>query len=447
MITPKLQSLTHYKQLAQTSLGLQQSIINITGSVIASGLAAISLILLSRFLGPDHFGQFSTAFALLLILVRLNDLGLSVATSKLVPIADTPEERDTLLSQILRLRIAYAGITIVIGVIVSQFLSKYLLASNPSLILLAFILSSATALFEHTQFSLQALQRFKLSALINSAQGFLKLLFVIPFILMIMQNNVSLEIMVVLIFIFYMLSPAFPIILAKAIKPKLLPLHIALDESVNLNLLRIKIWKIAKHASLGIVAAGVIENVDILFAQAALNDYEAGLLGGTSRIALLLYILAYALGNVLNPRVARYRDWINMHKFWSKAWLIVGGSVVGFVLSMFFAQPLILCTIGRAYLPALVVLRIMFAAGFISIAVMPFIAMFYAFDKAWYFSVSGIVQLIIVLVGNSLFVPIYGIEAAAWTRVVARAVLLIFTIYLARREFIKMVKRAEKSTV
>ncbi len=444
MLTPKLQSLTHYKKLVQDSLGLKQSIINLVGSVIASGLSAVSLILLSRFLGPDHFGQFSTAFALLLILVRLNDLGLSVATSKLVPTANTPEERDSLLGQIFRLRIAYAGIIIVVGVIVTQFLPKYLLASNPSLILLAFILSGATALFEHAQFSLQALHNFKLSALINGAQGFLKLVFILPFVLIIAQNNVSLEAMVVVIFIVYTLAPALPVILAKTIKPKLLPVHLKLDESVNLSQLRLNIWKIAKHASLGIVCAGIIENIDILFVQASLNDYEAGLLGGVSRIALLLYVLAYALGNVLNPRVAHYRDWLNMDKFWRKAWLIVGASVIGFVFSMFLAQPLILYTIGREYLPAVGVLRIMFGAGFLTIAVIPFIAMFYAFDLPWYFSVTGVLQLLIVLLGNGLLVPRYGIEASAWTRVASRAVLLVFTICLARREFQKLVNNTEK---
>ena len=166
--------------------------------------------------------------------------------------------------------------------------------------------------------------------------------------------------------------------------------------------------------------------------QSYLNDHQAGLLGGVTRIALLLYIVGYAIGNVLNPRVAKYKKIEDLMSFWKKSWLIVVLCVLGFVLSMFIAQPLIIYTIGITYLPALGALKILLAAGFVTIALMPFIAFFYSFNLSWYFSVSGILQLMIVIGGNLWLVPVYGIEAAAWVRLVARGLLLIFTIALAR---------------
>ncbi len=440
MITSKLQSITHYQEIKETvlnSVGLRQSFINIAGSVIASGLAALALMLVSRFLGPEYFGQFSTAFALTLILMRLNDLGLSTATSKLVPAAANPAQKKGLLSLIFRFRLALSGLIIVAGVICSQFLPNYLLTANPALILLAFLLTAPMAFFEHTQFSLQALQKFKLSALLNSGQGFLKLLFVMPLILVILDKGVS-SFLVLLIFVVYVSAPALITLLAAAIKPKAMPLHIELPTDINLKQLRLQIWNIARHAGLGLLAAGIIENIDIIFVQAVLSDYQAGLLGGVTRIALLLYTVGYALGNVLNPRAARYTNWENMRRFWQKAWLIVGLCVIGFVFTVLLTEPLIFYTIGPEYLAAADVLRILLAAGFVTVAVMPFIAMFYAFDKPWYFSVSGLVQLIIVLAGNLLFVPVYGLPAAAWTRLTARIVLLIMTAFLAGRAFANM---------
>lgn len=445
MITSKLHSITHYKAIAQKSKGIQQSITNIFGSFAASAFSALALMLLSRFLGPAYFGQFSAAYALTLILVRLNDLGLSVTTSKLVPVASEDKQK-ALLSVIFRFRIALSGIIIVLGVIASQFLPRFLLSENSALILLAFLVCAATALFEHAQFALQALHRFKLAAVLNASQGFLKLLFVVPFIFIITQQAIPLGMVVLLIFTFYMVSPGLPVILAKTVKSNLLPLSLHLPDTVDIKKIKLDIWKITKHAGFGIVAAGIIENIDILFVQAYLSDYEAGLLGGVSRIALLLYVLAYALGNVLNPRVAKYQDWFNLHKFWRKAWLIAALCVVGFVLSMFVAPYLIMLTIGQAYLPALGLMRVLLAAGFVTVAAMPFIAFFYSYNLPWYFSVSGIVQLVIVLGGNGLLVPVYGVDVAAWTRLVARIVLLIMTIIIARWQLIKKTPSIQEET-
>ncbi|KUK79655.1 MAG: Putative polysaccharide biosynthesis protein [Microgenomates bacterium 39_7] len=436
--TPSI--LNHYPL---KSKGLQQSLINVLGSAIASGFAAISLILLSRFLGPTYFGQFSTAFALTLILVRLNDLGLSVATSKLVPSTED-ENKKVLLALLGRYRLALSGLIVVAGLIFSQILPSFLLQDNPMLILLAFLVTFATALFEHAQFTLQATHRFSHAALLNAAQGFIKLIFVLPFIFLIIQNTVPMASLTIGIFVFYMLSPALPVILNLLIKPNSLPISISVPtnkEFPALKQLKKRVFALTKHAGLGILAAGIIENVDILFVQGYLSDFDAGLLGGVNRIALLLYIVGYAVGNVLNPRVAKYKKLTDLYSFWKKSWMIFALCVVGFIFSMFIAEPLIVYTIGSSYLEALGTLKILLAAGFVTIALMPFIAFFYSFNLSWYFSLSGVIQLIIVIFGNIWLVPLYGIEAAAWVRLVARGALFLMTFALARWQLDKLAQQ------
>ncbi|MBP7774930.1 hypothetical protein KA078_04020, partial [Candidatus Woesebacteria bacterium] len=61
----------------------------------------------------------------------------------------------------------------------------------------------------------------------------------------------------------------------------------------------------------------------------------------------------------------------------------------------------------------------------------PFIALFFSFDIPWYFSLSGVLQLAIIVVGNGIFVPEYGLAAAAWTRLAARMALFVFTVIFA----------------
>lgn len=421
------------------SRGIRQSIINIFGSLFASGFAAISLMILSRYLGPTYFGQFSTAFALSLILVRVGDLGLSVATTKLVPSA-IKEHKFLLLTLITRYRLALAGIIIVLGLIFSQFLPQYLLSENSSLILLAFIVSVATALFEHAQFTLQANHKFLQSAFINSSQGLTKLIVVVIAFLIGSQNIIPVKSLVLFTFLFYMLAPVIPVLLTLMIKPHLLNWKTKISNQFSkeeITFQKTQLWNLVKHASFGIIAAGIIENVDILFVQSYLDDYQAGLLGGVTRIALLLYIVGYALGNVLNPRVAKYKLKSDLLSFWKKSWLVFASCVFGFVISMFIAEPLITYTIGPDYLEALPTLRILLAAGFSTIALMPYIAFFYSFNLSWYFSVTGIIQLAIVLLGNVWFIPTMGIEGAAWTRLFSRLILLIITVFLARQQLQK----------
>jgi O-antigen/teichoic acid export membrane protein len=102
---------------------------------------------------------------------------------------------------------------------------------------------------------------------------------------------------------------------------------------------------------------------------------------------------------------------------------------------------LIKFSIGPEYLAGTEILYILLASGFISIAMMPFIATFYAFKSNHYFSWAAAIQLVIVFFGNIYLVPKYGLEATAWTRLASRSALFIFTLLAFvvnyRREYLK----------
>ncbi len=428
MLSSKLNPLP---QTITQSKGLKQSTINVVASAFASIFAAITLMLISRTLNPVYFGQFSTAFAISIIAVKLNDLGLSIATSKLVPSAEEDDQQQ-MLTLIFRYRVILAGLITVIGLILGQILPKVILTNNPSLVTWAIILSLATALFEHAQLALQAQHRFMTAALLNIGQGMLKLVLILPLILLILQGHPPTSAFTNIIFIVYMAVPALPVILLKLYKPNQLPLSINSTYD-NLSKLKKKVWPVLKHAAFSIIAAGIIENIDLIFVQSFLSDSEAGLLGGVSRIALILYVVAYALGNVLNARVARYKQISDLYSYWKKAWMIAGICVLGFVLSMIIAPYLITLTVGSAYLPALEIMRILLGAGFLTIALIPFTALFFSFEMSWYFSVTGILQLTIIILGNYFLVPQFGIAASAWTKLLARGVIAVLTIGIALR--------------
>ena len=398
------------------SKGLQLSLITITSSMLASGLAAIAIILISRLLGPSDFAYFSAAFSLSLILNRLNDFGLVTVIQKYVGGEFRKKKINKYLSLCLRYRLIISVIITSIGLIFSPNIAAFLNIENNWLIPLVFITSLAPTYFESSQATLQSLGQFKLAAYNYVIPAILKVAMAI-FIFAFKVNNVQ------LILAIYLLSTLPSLLVAELGKKE----WIAYDLENKFPKEKLKIFELLKHSAFAIIAAGLIENLDLLFAKHYLTDFETGLLGGINRISMLLYVVAYALANVLNPRVAKYTNKKNMDAFIKKSWGIMALSFLGFFVLTPLSPYLIKYTIGPEYLPGVGVLNILLASGFISIAMMPFIATFYAFKNNSYFSWAAILQLIIVFVGNIYYVPIYGLDASAWTRLISRSALLIFT--------------------
>lgn len=406
--------LKQFQQLAK-SKGLQLSALTVIGNVFAAGISAIALIVISRLLGPEKFGEFSVGFAIVLIIIRLVDFGLNVAVLKYAANAPINEQK-SIFALTLKYKVFLSTTLALLGVTTASYLSDLLNFDNTAIILLAFTVGLSTVYYEHLLTMLQTLHRFSEAVFINIVQAVSKLLGAIIFYL--------LQLNVVPIFTWYVIAPLIPVIFYRYFLPKGFRFDFAQSENAPNK----KIISLARHSAAGFIAAGLIENIDVLFLQGYLSSYETGLYGGVSRIALMFGLIAYSLGNVLNPRVAKYKTIEHLRRYLKKAWLVGFASLVSFFVFIPLASTLIYYTIGPDYVVGTYVMIILIASSFLAIASIPFIALFYTLDIDWYFSVSGILQLLIVLIGNWIFVPQFGLEAAAWTRLVARMLLLIFTI-------------------
>jgi O-antigen/teichoic acid export membrane protein len=409
----KLQTIRH-------SQGLQQSAITIGGSLIAAGLSAIATLIITRKLGPEEFGIFSVGFALVQILVRVTDFGMTAVVQRFAGGETDREEINTFFSFTTKVRLITWIVLCLTGLLFGNLIADLLNFQYPEIIVISFILTGATYFYEHFQAMLQAIQRFGQSAFVNISQSFLKALLSLLLI-------ATVPLTTFWVFCGYMVAPVVPFILYK----KLFPSWVHITNTIDLKSKAQTVFQFARHAAVGFICAGIIENVDILFVQKYLTTYEAGLLGGANKVALLFSVIAYSLASVLNPRVAKYKTKHDIQAYSKKACLILAASLVGIVAFIPLAKPVLLLTIGEAYLPALPILIVLVASSLLSVAAVPFIALFFSFNKASYFSISGIVQVAIILVGNALFVPEYGLDAAAWTRLWARIALLVLTITMA----------------
>ncbi len=395
------------------SSGLLQSLFTVTGNMFANGISALAIILLSRSLGPEKFGLFTVGFSLTLLLNKVNDLGFSQSLLKYIPKIGNPKVSHALFVYTTQKKITISLVILVLGCIATPQLSKLLSISDPTILYIAFIGNCVTTLYDHLQAMLQSLHRFTQSVLTALVQSGSKLVIAATLAVTVPSN-------VVLSFLSYSLIPVITLLpFIKKFKPT----------KQNITAEKNALLSMAKHSAIGFVALGITENIDVLFIQTFRSEYETGLFGGVSRIALLFSLSAYSLSTVLNPRVAKYQQKSDAISYIKKATLLCLGIVGMAFATLLLTNPLIRFSIGSDYLPAAPLLSILLVASFITLFTTPFVALFFSLKEAeWYFSASGMLQLVGTLLGNFIFVPIYGSEASAWTRVGVKVMTLVFTV-------------------
>lgn len=408
--------------------GIFQSSVSIVGNILATGMSAIALILITRILGPEKFGVFSVGFSIVMILTKINELGLNTPIIKFGSSADSKDEKNLIYSLTLKYKLIFSLVTAVLGLIGANFIAEVLNFPEPTIIALAFTIGLVTTYYEHLLSILQSLHLFTNTVVINALQAGSKLILS----LILLFSGLG---QVWLVFTAYIISPLTPLFFSK----KLLPSWVKTDLKAVNKTVQNRLFMLGKHSAVALISAGIIENVDVLFLQKNLTTYETGLYGGVLRVAMVFALVAYSLANVLNARVAKYKSREHLRSYIQKALGVAALAAMGFAAFVPLARLVILLTIGPEYIAGVGVMLILTAASFLAIASIPFIALFYSLEANWYFSVSGILQLIIVLVGNAVFVPIYGLEAAAWTRFATRMFLFLFTVavglYLYRKHY------------
>lgn len=408
------------------SKGIRQSIITIVGNFLGSFIAGIALLFVSRYLGPIKFGEFSVGFSLVLILVRINDLGLGATIAKFAAETKNNKVQNEIFNFTISIKLILAVIISVVGWIIAPAISQIMNFSSVNIIRAAFLISCATVFYEQMLVMLQSLHLFSQAVVANLIQATIKLIALGSLVLFKSQQAIN-------FFIAYAASPIFVwLFWKKLLNNKFIPAF-----NLKVTAVTSRVIQMGKHTAVNLVSGGIIENVDILFVQLYLSTFETGLLGGVNRIAMIFALIAYSLGNVLNPRAARYKLKQDLSKYLKKSALLALASILIFIAFLPFARISILLTIGAEYLAGLNILLILVAAQCLAIASIPFISTFYTFNKNWFFSISGILQLTIVVLGNYLFVPLYGLQAAALVRLATRAALFAVSLYFALHSYKK----------
>lgn len=422
-----------YLTYALQSSGVRQTIITLAGSTVAAGIAAIAIILFSRSLGPSLFGEFSVGISIITILSMFNNGGLNTALLKLIGAATTNAHKNTIFSVALRLRLLFSVLIAVVYLALTPLLIQWFKLSHPEIVMLSLVLGYSTSYYEHLMVVMYTTHKFTQAAYLNIIQSLVKLVGSL-FLLITHSQDLTAA------YIVYSAAPYFSLPLAGFFLPKWVRITIKETSRRVTN----QVLQVTKHAALATISTGIIDSISVLFVQGYLSSFETGLLGGTQRIALLFTLLAASLGDVLFARVAKYKRAQDLQSYMKKAVLLSAGSLASFLVVVPFSRFLLITTIGPQYAPGLPILNILLAGVFFQLATVPFLALFYTFDSDWYFSSTGLAQLLITIIGNMIFIPMYGLWGAALVRLVIRVLLGVFTAAMATKLYYQKIAALKK---
>jgi O-antigen/teichoic acid export membrane protein len=415
-----------------TSRGLRDALIMMTGNMGSTAISAVALILFSRSLGPDDFGVFSTAFSLTLLLTRVSDFGMNQALQRLIAQADTRDHSGQYVQAVIMSRLI-----IILGLAVGGSLTSPWLArdvfhlADASLMYASFLLAGITILFDLFAATFQAYHRFIATTLLAFAQAFLKLLGAWYMAVV----GISSPLIALII---YLTAPLIGVVAGIiSFRPQLNRPVKAVVSDVAL------VWQTGKFMSLAILSAAVAEHVDVLIMKATLTSFETGQFSAAARIAMFMNLIGMSLGTVLSVRVAKYRHKQHLDKYLKKAVLISAASLVLTLLAIPFGALAIRFTVGEAYLVALPALTLLLIATAIANATSPFVALFYVFPKAQYYSYAGILLMVSLIASDLWLIPSLTLVGAGYARIISRTLVFVFTLGYAVYAYRSFYKKSE----
>ena len=415
-----------------SSEGLRKSIFLVSANLVATAIAAVSLIIFSRVLGPVKFAEFSVGISIIFILIRLTDLGSTQALLKFIPVKNKVDK--AILFRQLTFWRAKLTISILLIAIIIGFISLKLGYSvKPEIIFGAIIFTTIIAAYEHLYHTLLSLGSIAKAASMNAIQAVAKLALAIVSMILGISTAMS-------TFVMYSLAPVLGVIFGVIFLPKWIKKTFILKT----DQLPSKVSNFISHSAIGVIAAGVMENISVLQLKGMLGDFETGIFAGVSRISLFAILGGTYLSQVLFPRATKYTQPDVQKIYKKKASLFILLIGIGFLFYIPFNKVAISLTLGSAYLSGQQELLLLMAASMLYAATVPLAALFYAGDKYWYFSLTGVLQILIVIFGNMIAVPRFGLLGAAGVILLARGAVLLLTGVLSIYDVFLFSKKSRK---
>lgn len=397
------------------------------GSLI-NGLSLFALnIVLARALNQELFGIFSLSVLALMTVAELSDFGLNLGLLRFAPYylaTDQPDKLKQLIKTIWRWRISLTGTFTFGGIVFAYPLAKYLFNQTELAPYFAFtsLGIGGVILLGFLATYLQAKQKFFYNAFVQSLKGFLRLLLVLIFMVLGVKNlfvYLSAYIFVPWI-LFFANYRVFPEKFRKVEIPE------GVKQKLHSQLARFSFW-----LTISSLVSIFSSRIDQIMISRLLGLKEVAIFTVAWQLIQFFPVIYGSITSVLMPKISSLKTKPELITFIKRIfkWVLVG--TIGIAILVYPSQYLINFLFGQKYVEAMPIYLILAYGYLLNVLVIPFSLIISVFNKTELTTISSILQLVINLVGNIVFIPLYGIMGAAYTFAFSVIILVVWNVVSA----------------
>lgn len=404
---------------------LQDLLKVLSGNIVAQGVGFLTIIIISRDLGPEQYGIFSLLLAIFTVAVQISDFG--VSTSYVKYVSENLSKAKGIFVTVILSKVALSLIIIVALYFLSGVISDFFFESRKYQKLIELI---AVAILFQSFFGViighfQAIQNFKVFAYLNIIHNLLKLLSVIIISFSFSQEK-HLE--------YFMLSYAFVVIfLIFSISIKNYKLFRYIKQ-FDFNYF-IQIYKLGFWVFLSSLLVVFMMRLDLFMLQKLMDSKAVGLFSVVLTVNSIYILILSSLTATLLPKVGEYLKSNSVQAYLDRLFSFKK-YIVLFTLFIILVSPIFIKLVfGSEYEDSILPFQILAISYYFSFYASPISLVLINKNKAHLLSLMNLFQIIILFLTNLVLIPLVGLLGAAISLSLMRLFGFLYVYIYVKRKF------------
>lgn len=401
------------------------------GSIIASIFSLITILILSRTLGPAVYGVFSLVGSVVLLLISFTDFGISTALSKFIaPLEDKFTKRATSFFRSVFWIKALLGLTtVLLGLIFLYPISLWLGGSYlEGPLVIGFIIAGVLSFYAYIPAALQALQKFWVISLMTVFSNLLKLLLIIILLsigYLTLWNALYVNLFIALIVL----------LIGSLILPRFFISRI--DWAEDLKSMR-ALFSFTKWLAISYIFNAIAARLDILLLSHFKSVEEVGYYALAFQLSSVFPLLLGAASTVLIPKVSALKTQDQLEAYILKiikiSFFIFPLTLIGVVL----VPSVINALFGLKYISSIPMLQILLLNYSLVLIINPVSYVLYTLNKQNLLSIMNVVTLVTLFIMQIYLIPKFGGTGAAlsllFNTIIAISIITALLLWFLKQE-------------
>ncbi|ENQ3078299.1 oligosaccharide flippase family protein [Bacillus cereus] len=405
---------------------LNNTMIVFMGNIVAYGINFLTIVLLARYFGSSKLSLYTITTTLLTLLLAIADSGIANTLVKFINSKDQDENLKLRYFKAgLYLRICISILIFLFGLLCSDQLATYFNASGQlkDLFFMSFIGVLVLTVHGYISMKLQAEERFVDRSIFLTITAVIRFVPILV-LLLLYPKYLNLESAVSI----YIFTPIIVTIFYGKELFLILRTHVTIQE---LKRTFLEIYHYCKWLFLSMVAVLLIMRLDQFLLLKLGTVEEASIYSVATQFAMILPLLTDSLMTAMLPSITKKnQDLLEYRKKIIRSIIPVGTLIFILCIPLSFILTVIF---GEEFQKSVPVFLIIVLGYIIGLLLNPLSLIFYSLSKVKYLTMLNYIQLLLIIVIDSLLIPRYGAIGAALGVVAVRVFALFYVGYITKR--------------